>query len=76
MSNRIPKYTTQALHNNQYIIIIFPSVYDSYSIYSQMDEIYCHGYTDNIRDITLDGYYYKEDLQLITSLRFDKELKK
>lgn len=51
------KYTTVALAKNQYLLLS-----TSTDLFTLLPEIHCIGFTDNIRDPKLDGYYYKQDL--------------
>lgn len=51
------KYTTVALKENQYLVLS-----NSLELFSLLPEIHCVGFTDNIRDHNLDGFYFKHDL--------------
>lgn len=51
------KYTTVALKENQYLILS-----NSLELFSLLPEIHCIGFTDNIRDQQLDGFYFKQNL--------------
>jgi hypothetical protein len=48
------KATTQALSANQHLMVISAA---------SIVEYYCKGYTDNKRDKSLDGYYFKSELR-------------
>lgn len=50
------KYTTVALENNSYLQIISDA---------SIVEYYCIGFTNNKRDKSLDGYYFKKELKPI-----------
>lgn len=55
------KYTTIALKENQYLLL-----FNSLELFSLLPEIYCIGYTDDIKDPELCGLYLKQNLMQYT----------